>query len=62
MSDDSKVISLRLPLDLVKRLPTTDRRRSPSRSEFIVLAVREKLARDDPFKLPLVPAHDADDA
>ncbi len=50
----NQTISLRLPDDLVKRLPTTDKRQSPSRTDFIVKAIREKLARDSEFSLPFV--------
>ncbi len=50
----NQTISLRLPDDLVKRLPTTDKRQSPSRTDFIVKAIREKLARDKTFSLPMV--------
>jgi len=48
-----KTISLRLPDDLIKRLPTTTKRQSPSRTDFIVDAIREKLERDNRFTLPI---------
>ena len=51
-------ISLRLPNDLIKLLPTSDKRRPPSRTDFIVSAIREKIARDDRFKLPMTTVAD----
>lgn len=50
-----RTVSFRIPEDLLKRLPTSDKRRSPSRTDFIVKAIREKLKRDERFTLPLPP-------
>jgi metal-responsive CopG/Arc/MetJ family transcriptional regulator len=50
----NKTISLRLPEDLLRKLPTSNTRRSPSRTEFIVAALKEKLARDaEKYALPI---------